>query len=88
MAREYKSDFDILEVENEKKKIIPDNDYLPFVPVRQTLMEMNPGEITVWPNSKLNSVRVLSHRIGKELGRVYRCFNNRKEKTVDVCRFS
>lgn len=86
MATEYKSDFDINR--GGKKRIIPDNEYLPFVPIKQTLIDMEPGDIIAWPIVKMNSVRILSHRVGKEMGRVYRCVKNRKEKTVDVCRFS
>lgn len=77
-----------LDNENIKRTVIPDNDYLPFVPVKQTLIDMSPGEITAWPESKKNSVRILAGRIGKEMNRRYRCMKNRKEKTIDVCRFS
>lgn len=87
MANEYKSDFDFNKG-SANKRIIPDNEYLPFVPIKQTLMEMEPGDIIAWPETKTNSVRILSHRIAKETERVYRCVKNRKEKTVDVCRLS
>lgn len=70
------------------KKIIPDNDYLPFVPVKKTLLDMEVGDIIVWPIQKLNSVRVLATRINRKFGRTYRCIKNRKENTFDVCRFS
>lgn len=87
MAKNYNSNFDF-NTENIKRTIIPDNDYLPFVPIKKTLEDMEPGDITEWPAEKNNSVRILASRIGKQMGRIYRCKKNRKKKTVDVCRFS
>ncbi len=87
MVTNCNSDFN-LNNENIKRTVIPDNDYLPFVPIKNTLVNMKPGEITAWPDSKANSVRILAGRISKQMGRKYRCMKNRKEKTVDVCRFS
>ncbi len=74
--------------ENIKKRIIPDNDYLPFVSVKQTLLEMEPGDIVALPIAKTNTVRVMAGRIKRRYGKTYRCKQNRKEKTIEVCRFS
>lgn len=71
-----------------KRTVIPDNEYLPFINISDNIKEMGIGEITAWPISKLNSVRIIAGRIGRKMGRVYRCVQNRKEKTIDVCRFS
>lgn len=87
MAKSLINNFDINN-ENINKKVIPDNDYLPFVCIKQTLLDMEPGDIVAWPLKKCNSVRLLVGRIQKEQGRVYRCIKNNKQKTVDVCRFS
>lgn len=70
------------------REIIPDNAYLPFVKVKAKLLEMSPGDIQVWPLKKLNSVRIMTARIQKAQGNIYRCKQNRKDKTVEVCRFS
>lgn len=89
MEKTYVKNFDIGKPNDEiKKKVIADNDYLPFVSVKQTLLEMEPGDIVIWPLKKCNSVRLLAGRIRKQCGRVFRCIKNDKQKTVVVCRFS
>lgn len=89
MAKTYINNFDLnTENENINKRVISDNDYLPFISIKQTLLEMEPGDIVAWPLSKCNSVRLLAGRIQKEKGRIFRCIKNNKQKTIDVCRFS
>ena len=73
---------------NGKRTVIPDNEYLPFVKVKKTLVDMLPGDIISWPIHKDNSVRITAGRVGKEMNREYRCNKNHKEKTIDVCRLS
>lgn len=71
-----------------KKEIIPDNDYLPFIKVKEKLLEMAVGDIQIWPLKKLNSVRITARRIRETLGHEYRYKQNRKAQTVEFCRFS
>ena len=73
---------------NAKKKVILDNEYLPFVPIKQTLLDMEVGDIVAWPAWKMNSVRILASRIKKEIGREFKCVTNRKEKTAEVLRLT
>lgn len=77
-----------LNAETIKKVIIPDNDYLPFVKVKDKLLEMEVGDIQVWPEKKLNAVRVMSGRIQRSKGMKFRCLFNRKNQTVEICRYS
>ena len=71
-----------------KRTVIPDNEYLPFVKVKETIVDMSPGDIIGWPSKKANTVRLTAGKVGRALNRVYRCAKNRKEDTIDVCRIS
>ncbi len=86
MSKESKSGIN-LNAENINKEIIPDNDYLPFIKVKEKLLKMEVGDIQVWPIIKLNAIRVMSGRIQRSKGWDFRCKQNRKEKTVEICRF-
>lgn len=68
-------------------KVIPDNDYLPFVSVKEVLEDMNVGDITVWPLSKNTTLKVTISRLRKELGREYRTYARAKEG-IKICRFA
>ncbi len=70
------------------KEIIPDNDYLPFIKIREKLLGMEVGDIQVWPEKKLNALRVMSGKILRKQGIKFRCIRNRKDQTVEVCRFT
>ena len=73
---------------NAKRKVILDNEYLPFVHIKGTLLELEVGDIAVWPARKMNSIRIMASRIKNQLGREFKCVTNRKEKTAEICRIS
>ncbi len=88
MAEEIKTGIN-LQAENIKKEIIPDNDYLPFIKLKEKLLGMEVGDIQVWPAKKANAVRVMSGRIQRRTeGIAYRYKLNRKDQTIEICRFS
>ena len=87
MTTNIRNDIDFSNMKG-KRTVIPDNEYLPFVKVKKTLVDMSPGDIISWPIHKDNSVRITAGRVGKEMNRVYHCNKNHKDKTIDVCRFS
>lgn len=87
MAEEIKTGINF-NAESINREIIPDNDYLPFIKVREKLLGMEIGDIQVWPEKKINALRVISGRIQKKQGIKFRCIRNRKDRTVEVCRFS
>lgn len=70
------------------KKVIPDNEYLPFLSVTEVLMEMNTGDIVVWPISKASSIRITVGRMKQKNGRTYKYTTNKVSKTISVCRVS
>lgn len=73
---------------NTNKKVIPDNEYLPFVSVTDVFMEMNPGDIVVWPISKATSVRITAGRLKWKVGRSFKYSTNKAAHTISVCRVS
>lgn len=70
-----------------KRIVIPDNDYLPFVSIKELLMDMEVGEIIALPIRKNFTVKTMVKRVEESSNREYRCCSNVKEQTIDVCRF-
>lgn len=75
----------IVEEDGVRKCIIPDNAYLPFMPVKDTIKKMDVGDLQEWPVKKISTLRVVAMRLKKEDGRKFRIVKS-KNNTVLVFR--
>lgn len=77
---------DITESENVAIVTVPDNDYLPFVPVTASLMAMEVGSIMLWPLKKANTVSQTVMKLNRDTERRYRY--TKDDNFIKVCRFA
>lgn len=71
-----------------KVTIISDDENLWTVPIKDSLLNMEIGEVMVWPLSKFRSVSSTASQLNTCIGRKYRVSKMKDEKTVKIFRFS
>ncbi|MCM1490472.1 MAG: hypothetical protein NC095_06570 [Muribaculum sp.] len=78
---------DGIDITKEIKTIeVPDNDYLPFVPVMSSLRDMEVGAIMLWPLKKANTVKQTVMKLNRDTNRRYKYTSD--NTYIKVCRFA
>ena len=65
---------------------IPDNEFLLFIPMKETLMAMEVGSIIIWPAKKYNALKSAVSSLNKAQGTDFR-IRSAGPKDIYVCRF-
>lgn len=67
------------------KIVIPDNEWLPFIPITKTMQQMKPGQILVWPISKAGSVKQVCSKLNAKTDCFYKYVTD--GTSIIVCKF-
>lgn len=73
-------------MKNGKITRIADNEFLLFIPIKETLLEMEVGSIIIWPAKKYNALKCAAAGLNKTQGTDFR-IRSAGPKEIYVCRF-